>query len=352
MRFVLGFVIVMVLVGTTEASTLSKIKLERGKGVNVQIGAQVKLAAGAISGTLETATIPLATFDTAVVSWNALTPTGTGVMLEVRARINKRWSRYYPYASWTSAARNSYPSKKDVNGRVNTDTLELSKRADALQIRVTLEAKKAGQNSTHGPTLSGLWAVTSDSKTHYEVQASSSDRGAWGLELDVPLRSQMIYPDGGEVWCSPTSTTMILEYWSAKLGRDLADTVPVAAKSVWDGVYDGSGNWPFNTAYAGGKGITAHVDRLGNLTEAESFIKRGVPLAISIGWKAGELPGAHITSSQGHLVVLRGFTKTGDAIINDPAAKTDARVRTIYPRAALERAWIEHSGGIVYVIEP
>jgi hypothetical protein len=352
MRFALGFVIVMVLAGTTEASTLSRIKLERGKGVNVQIGTQVKLASGSSSGTLETAAIPLASFDTAVVSWNALTPTGTGVMIEVRARISKRWSKYYPYASWTSTARNSYPSKKDVNGRVNTDTLELSRQADALQIRVTLEAKKAGSS----PTLTGLWVVTSDSKTHYTVQnsgqAASSDRSAWGLELEVPMRSQMIYPNGGEVWCSPTSTTMILEYWSAKLGRDLADTVPVAAKSVWDGVYEGSGNWPFNTAYAGSKGISAHVDRLGNLTQAEAFIKRGVPLAISIGWKAGELPGAHITSSQGHLVVLRGFTKTGDAIINDPAAKTDISVRTVYPRAALERAWIEHSGGIVYVIEP
>ncbi len=348
MRFALGFVIVMVLAGTTEASTLSRIKLEQGKGVNVQIGTQVKLAAGTNTGTLETATIPLASFDTAVVSWNALTPTGTGVMLEVRARINKRWSRYYPYASWTSTARNSYPSKKDVNGRVNTDTLELSKRADALQIRVTLESKKAGSS----PTLNGLWAVTSDSKTDYEVQNVTSDRSAWGLELDVPMRSQMIYPDGGEVWCSPTSTTMILEYWSAKLGRDLADTVPVAAKSVWDGVYDGSGNWPFNTAYAGSKGLNAHVNRLSNLTQAEAFIKRGVPLAISIGWKAGELPGAHIVSSQGHLVVLRGFTKTGDPIINDPAAKADANVRTVYPRTALERAWIEHSGGIVYVIEP
>jgi Peptidase_C39 like family len=348
MRFALGLLTVMVLAGTTEASTLSKIKLEQGKGVNVQIGTQVKLASGASSGTLETATIPLASFDTAVVSWNALTPTGTGVMLEVRARINKRWSRYYPYASWTSTVRNSYPSKKDVNGRVNTDTLELSRAADALQIRVTLESKKSGSS----PTLSGLWAVTSDSKTHYEVQASTSDRSAWGLELDVPLRSQMIYPNGGEVWCSPTSTTMILEYWSAKLGRALADTVPVAAKSVWDGVYAGSGNWPFNTAYAGSKGLNAHVNRLANLVEAEAFIARGVPLAISIGWKPGELPGAHITSSQGHLVVLRGFTKTGDAIINDPAAKTDAKVRTVYPRAALERAWIEHSGGIVYVIEP
>jgi hypothetical protein len=347
MRRFFGVLIVMLL-AQAQASTLSKISLERGKGSNVQLGKQVKLATGATLGTFETVAIPAASFDTAVVSWNALTPKGTGLLLEVRARINKRWSRYYSYASWTHAARNSFPSKKDVNGRVNTDTLELSRAADALQIRVTLESDTTGVS----PSLSGLWAVTSDSKTHYEVQKATSDRSAWNFELDVPLRSQMIYPDGGQVWCSPTSTTMILEYWSAKLGRDIADTVPVAAKRVWDGVYAGAGNWPFNTAYAGSKGMTAHVDRLGNLAEAEAFIKRGVPLVISIGWKAGELPGAHIQSSQGHLVVLRGFTKTGDAIINDPAAKTDAKVRTVYPRAALERAWIEHSGGIVYVIEP
>ncbi len=29
----------------------------------------------------------------------------------------------------------------------------------------------------------------------------------------MPLRSQMIYPNGGEVWCSPTSVAMLLAYW-------------------------------------------------------------------------------------------------------------------------------------------
>jgi hypothetical protein len=60
----------------------------------------------------------------------------------------------------------------------------------------------------------------------------------------------------------------------------------------------------------------------------------------------------HLPKSNGHIVVLRGFTKQGDPIINDPAAKTDANVKTIYNRGQLERAWITHSGGIVYVIQP
>jgi hypothetical protein len=51
------------------------------------------------------------------------------------------------------------------------------------------------------------------------------------------------------------------------------------------------------------------------------------------------------------LLVLRGFTKSGDAIVNDPAAASDNTVRRVYKRAQLEKAWIEASGGMVYVTE-
>jgi hypothetical protein len=201
------------------------------------------------------------------------------------------------------------------------------------------------------PRLTGLAVVSSLSSQHFTAAKTKSNRQAWGLELPVPVHSQMIYPDGGEVWCSPTSVTMILGYWDAKLGTSLADTVPKAAKTMWDTVYDGSGNWAFNTAYASSKGYKAYVHRLSSLAQAESYIQKGIPLALSIAWGVGELDGAHIAKSGGHLVVLRGFTKSGDVIINDPAAKTDAGVRTVYQRAQLERAWIGHSGGVVYVIE-
>ena len=31
----------------------------------------------------------------------------------------------------------------------------------------------------------------------------------WDTLINVPECSQMVYPDGGEVWCSPTSTSMV-----------------------------------------------------------------------------------------------------------------------------------------------
>ena len=356
MRF---WTVLMALAASTLATTaLAGTQLERlertdlakatfsGTQLEAQ-GVRVTLKAGLSTGTFETAPINAPAFDTAVVSWNAITPRGSSLKLEVRARIGSRWTRYYPLALWSTQSqqsRRSFANTADADGRINTDTLELKRRASALQVRITLSGKTS-------PTLTGLASVTSDSSQHDRPVPQASDQAAWGLELPVPTRSQMIYPDGGEVWCSPTSVTMILEYWSAKLGRDLADTVPTAAKATWDSVYGGSGNWPFNTAYASSKGLSAYINRLSSLSQAEVYIQRGLPLAMSIGWGRGELPGAHLGYSQGHIVVLRGFTKTGDPIINDPAAKTDAGVRTIYPRDAFERAWIEHSGGIIYVIE-
>ena len=59
--------------------------------------------------------------------------------------------------------------------------------------------------------------------------------------------------------------------------------------------------------------------------------------------------------TNGHLMVIRGFTAQGDVIANDPASHLDpsnASVRTVYNRAEFENIWIPKSGGIVYVIHP
>jgi Peptidase_C39 like family len=309
---------------------------------------KVRLEQTAQNGSLETAPIP-GHFDTAVVSWNAVTPTGSSLLIETRARFGTRWSRYYRVARWSTdpqLSRTSFTGEQDADGRLNTDTLELKRPADALQIRVTLTRGK------DSPVITGLAAALSNSAQHDKLVTVPSSKTAWGTELNVPSRSQMIYPDGGEVWCSPTSVTMILEHWDAKRTTQTAERVPSAARAMWDTAYDGSGNWAFNAAYAGARGYKAYVTRLSSLSDAEAFIARGVPLVLSIAWGIGELDGVHLPKSNGHIVVLRGFTTRGDPIINDPAAKNDASVRTVYNRAQLERAWITHSGGIVYVIQP
>jgi hypothetical protein len=324
---------------------LSAVTLEQSRWL------RATLAPGSRAGTLETPVIAQAAFDRAVVSWNALTPAGASLEIAVRARIGSRWTRYYRVARWSSdprLERRSFAGERDADGFLDTDTLKLTRLGNAVQIRVTLEAGAAP------PTLTRLAVTSFSSRTAYRAAPTVSDRRAWGVDIAVPVRSQMIYPYGGEVWCSPTTMTMLLEFWGARLGRPLADSVPAAVSAIWDPVYDGGGNWSLNTAYAGGKGLQAYVDRLSSLVAAEAYIRRGVPLVVSIAWKLGELRGAKLPRSNGHVLLLRGFTKSGDPITNDPAGKTESArdILTVYSRAEFERAWFGHSGGVAYVIGP
>jgi hypothetical protein len=165
----------------------------------------------------------------------------------------------------------------------------------------------------------------------------------------------MIYPNGGEVWCSPTSTSMVMAYWAAMTGNpELDRAVPVVADGTYDPIYRGNGNWPFNAAYAADAGLVAYVSRGGSLHDAERWLAAGVPVIASLGWAAGELPEAPISSTNGHLLVIVGITDGGDVIVNDPAAdpRRGQRVRRVYNRADFESLWLSHSGGTVYLIYP
>ena len=189
---------------------------------------------------------------------------------------------------------------------------------------------------------------------------------ARGIVLDVPRYSQMVhgghypqYGGGGEAWCSPTSTSMVLGYYDALPPASAYSWVPNghvdpwvdhAARMTYDYDYDGTGNWPFNTAYAAPLAGQAFVTRLRSMREAERFIAAGIPLVISIAFGPGELTGAPISSTDGHLLVIVGFTDSGDVVVNDPAAANRSGVRRTYDRGQLEDAWIPTSGGTTYVI--
>ena len=72
-----------------------------------------------------------------------------------------------------------------------------------------------------------------------------------------------------------------------------------------------------------------------------------VPGLSSQNIQAGENPAA-----RRHLLVLVGFTASGDPVINDPSCSTDAAVRHVYTRRNSEKVWQGSTGGIAYVIHP
>jgi hypothetical protein len=256
--------------------------------------------------------------------------------------------------------------QSDALGRVDTDTLY--PRANpfvSYTLRVRLE-RAAGDDAT--PSLRLLAAQVSD-LAYSSAAATSTPLNTEGIELQVPPLSQEVharqYPQwggGGEAWCSPTSTEMVVEFWGrgpspadlAWVDPSYADpSVDFAARSTYDAAYRGTGNWPFNTAYAGRFGLDAFVTQLRSLTEAEGFVRAGIPLVASIASRPGELDGFLFSGgTNGHLVVIVGFDTAGNPIVNDPAAWTDASVRRVYNRAQFERVWLRGSAGTVYVIHP
>ncbi|AWN23472.1 peptidase C39 [Deinococcus irradiatisoli] len=300
-------------------------------------GERLTLAPGVRAGQLSGRVSKLRAFDELIPSWNALTPGGASLTLEVRPAGT---AHFYSFGTWQSAAgRSSLNGQNDAAAQLLTDTLRLNKPATAFDYRLTL---RAGTGAA--PSLSLLAFNTADRRQRLSAAGAAGDRALWSRELKVPPRSQMLYEGGGEVWCSPTSTSMILAYYGVNF------SVPEAAGATYDAAYRGTGNWPFNMAFAAEAGLRALVTRLPNLREAERYIAAGIPLGVSLGWKPGELPGVAVLSSGGHLMVLIGFDAQGNPLLNDPAAPSDAGVRRSYPRAAFERLWLSHSGGLAYVI--
>lgn len=281
--------------------------------------------------------VNVAPFNELVPSWNVLGGENRPFTLEVRVRQpSGQWSNYFSFGSWqASKGRRSAPRRPAVDGWVDTDTLKLPYRANAFQFRYQASA---------GQQVKLLSFNTSDTALRMQQRGASPLLAT--TPLLVPNYSQMIYPGGGEVWCSPTSVSMLLAYWG------LRPRVPEVAQATYDQTYDGFGNWPFNTAYAATQGFQAFVTRLGSLRDAEAYLQRSIPLAVTIRFKAGELPGAPLSWSNGHVLVLTGTDSAGNVYVNDPAAPNIASVKRTYPRAVFERLWQAHAGGLAYVIVP
>ena len=220
----------------------------------------------------------------------------------------------------------------------------------SYQLRVELMRRTGA--TTPSPSLDAVGAVAS--RLPSGPVATSRPGVARGVVLDVPRYSQMVhrghYPrwgGGGEAWCSPTSTSMVLGYYDALPAASTYAWVPSghtdpwvdeAARSTYDAAYEGTGNWPFNTAYAAPLAGHAFVTRLRSLREAELFVAAGIPLVASISFGSGELSGAPISASNGHLVVIVGFRDNGDVVVNDPAASTPRRgPPDLRPRPVRER---------------
>ncbi|WP_030946729.1 peptidase C39 family protein [Streptomyces sp. NRRL S-646] len=319
-----------------------------------------------------------------IASWNAHTPAGTWLQVELHGTYSDGTETpWYVMGRWAAGdqdiKRTSVDDQKDGKSAIWTDTFAIDDATTGLRLvsyrlRLTLYRKPGTKLS---PTVWRLGAMGSDIPDRFTVPASTP---GLAKELIVPRYSQEIhkgqypeYDNGGEAWCSPTSSQMIIEYWGGRLTPEqlawvdpsYADPqVDHAARFTYDYQYEGCGNWPFNAAYAATyKDLQGVVTRLGSLTDLETLIAAGIPAITSQSFLKGELTGAGYGTA-GHLMTVIGFTADGDVIANDPFSPSDDAVRRVYKRREWENIWlrtkrynasgkvVSGTGGVCYLYFP
>lgn len=270
-----------------------------------------------------------------VPSWD-VEGTESGGHVEVKI---ERGGEKYSFGPWSLKGRTSIENQKGSAGALYTDTFVPSVSGGGAKFTVTLVAGPGGEM----PRLRWLRLAFS---------AGKGDELPWRGEaieaLAVPIRAQGDYP-GGNVLCSPTSVSMVLNYWAKQLNRPLLDAdVPIVQACVHDVAWKGTGNWAFNTAFATTRpGLSAYVARLANVNTLEEWLKKGVPVITSVSY--GLLKGKPARDdNDGHLVVAVGVDRDGNIVFNDPGKKPN---RLTYGRQAFERAWAV-SNNTVYLIHP
>ncbi|OIV36069.1 hypothetical protein BIV57_18295 [Mangrovactinospora gilvigrisea] len=321
-----------------------------------------------------------------VSSWNVDAPAGTWIQTELQGTYNDgSRTPWFVMGRWayldTDIKRTSVDGQDDGRSGISTDTWAIDDATSgatmtAYQLRLTLY-RKPGTDAT--PTVWRVGAFASNVPGRFDVPASVFGlKGA--VELKVPRYSQDIhsgqypqYDNGGEAWCSPTSSSMDVAYWGRGPSRaDVAwvdpsyedPQVDYAARYTYDYQYEGCGNWPFNAAYAAHyRDMSAVITQLRSLNDVETLIAAGIPVITSQSFYASELDGSGYSTS-GHLMCLVGFTADGDVVANDPASPNDDAVRHVYKRHQFETIWLRTerklsngktgsgSGGVAYVYWP
>lgn len=300
-----------------------------------------------IPGGARTEPIEVPKFDRLVASLNANIPDSAKVDLQARCLTADGWTPWYMMLQVDGGHYKSakVPPNPYVMFDVDTLIIRSGDKASAFQLQImTGETpfEKIGLRSAgaaHYLQLSGR-------EVFQKGVANDKPSAAWGKTLDVAPRSQS--SEDAKIAariCSPTSTAMALEYFN------IHKTTAEFAQAVHDSVSDLYGNWAANASAAGALAGEAFVARLDSFAEIENEIIQNRPVVLSHSWRQNELTNAPIAKSPGHLILVVGFTKEGDLVVNDPAARPGSG-RRVYARSEILRTWQLNAPGVVYLFRP
>jgi peptidase C39-like protein len=272
-----------------------------------------------------------------VPSFAALTSIPYGMRLELSVRMNGAWSGWSAGVGLAGAPFEPLPP---VDGlAVDIDVFRARIPVDAARLRLRLHGRDAAA------VMQAPWLLALSAAGPPPASAIDTAPGVPGARLDVPARSQMEAPAAiAPRICSPTCVAMVLDFWQRPSPLE-----PLAAEMFHAGVglY---GVWPAAIIAAGRRGLAGYLLRFPDWAAAAWCLAQGLPIIASVRYGAGELTGAAVAETPGHLIVLTGWD--GDQVfVNDPAAPTAASVCRRYRLAELVQVWLARAG-VGYVLFP
>ncbi len=137
--------------------------------------------------------------------------------------------------------------------------------------------------------------------------------------------------------CSPTALAMALSVASPR------PSWPEAIAACFDRGTGAYGSWPLAIQLAARYGHVGAVEVLPDWSSVPTILAQGLPMVVSIDYRAGQLTGAAIGHTGGHLVTLYGVSGS-DAFVYDPAAPTHSDVPRRYDLGEFTRAWLQRRG--------
>jgi hypothetical protein len=262
-------------------------------------------------------------------SFSPLAAVPPAFRFELSARIDGTWS---PWVATVTLGQAEFAPLPMAAGPLAAEIDEVTavRPPEAVRLRVRCR----------GP-LPDAWLASLSAAC--EARADFGAPPGAGTNVSVPALSQVGEdPAIAMRICSPTSVAMVLRYW----GRPA--TAAAVAADVFHSDTDRYGIWPAAIRAAAARGVAGYLLRFPDWTAAAWCLSRRIPIIASVKYAAGELRGAPMEATTGHLIVLTGY-ENGVVLVNDPAAPTDADVRRRYRRDELTRAWLAR-GGIGYVL--
>ncbi len=297
----------------------------------------IKLVNPSLDGVYISKAMDIDPFMELVLTWNARIDEFSKITFFISIGDEANFSDFFIMGYWTENYKSSFKNQEDDFGKVLIDVLKPKFETSQIKFKILIKSDINNNTSIKNISLTTKTSKRSVSINNYQFNESY---------IDVLAFQQLSIPVFGNRICSPTSLSMVLNYYN-----HIVSPSETAGKTYDQGaaIY---GNWSFNASYAGGfDDLQSRVEYIDDLNILNNYLVNGIPLILSIRTTdKSDLENSIMAYPSGHLVVLIGLSFSDGvwyAIVNDPAEYTDEAVTRQYLLSELIDAW----SGYTYVIQ-